>query len=56
MTKNTEKEFWQDIDVYSVNTEPRSAAGFPRDEASGNSIIARASTISSRATMRPILI
>ena len=33
MTKNTEKEFWQDIDVYSVNTEPRSAAGFPRDEA-----------------------
>ena len=33
MAKNTEKEFWQDIDVYSVNTEPRSAAGFPRDEA-----------------------
>ena len=32
MAKNTEKEFWQDIDVYSVNTEPRSAAGFPRDE------------------------
>ena len=37
MTKNTEKEFWQDIDVYSVNTEPRSAAGFPRDEAWENS-------------------
>ena len=33
MAKSTEKEFWQDIDVYSVNTEPRSAAGFPRDEA-----------------------
>ena len=29
MAKNAKKEMWQDIDVYSVNTEPRSAAGFP---------------------------
>ena len=29
MAKNAKKEMWQDIDVYSVNTEQRSAAGFP---------------------------
>lgn len=31
MAKTKEKEMWQDIDVYCVNAEPRSAAGFPRN-------------------------
>ena len=33
------KEMWQDIKVFSVNTEDRSAAGFPYDENGGKKTI-----------------
>ncbi|MEG1395016.1 MAG: glycoside hydrolase family 2 TIM barrel-domain containing protein [Clostridia bacterium] len=35
MENNETLPFWQDINVYSVNTEKRSAAGFPLDPKSG---------------------
>ena len=35
MAKDAKKPMWQDIDVFDVNTEKRSGAGFPYDVASG---------------------
>lgn len=35
MAKDAKKPMWQDIDVFDVNTENRSGAGFPYDVASG---------------------
>ena len=32
---NKDIPIWQDIDTFSVNTERRSAAGFPRDVRTG---------------------